>query len=896
LPPAIKLRPIWQKGNHMKQSNNHWKHALIILSMIIFLACTQDDSSNTWDINWKTMSRGNIPEKQDSFDSLSEINDSPEPPVIQRHHSNFIKAPHLIQTKWHQHYPFNKALPMINGRRVVVGCVNIALAQLMYYYQHPLHGHGVVHHSWQGQSLTAVLDRRLYWDKMPLSITPDTPNYAIDELAALIRDISVINQTQFGIGPNDQSGAAFDMNRFISHFGFSSAMKQITSDQRNFFSIIDHELDAKRPILISLQGQPIDHMAIVDGKMDQNGVTLYHINMGWGGQHDSFYDLSRPIVLESLSNQKSIGQSYHFTGYLTLYYPIQPCNQETCSLNNLETHDQIRGHHIQGRFDSATDQDRYDNILLKGHTVIQGDRGYANQAFYIQIYDQFYQLLGSSSPRSKLIQYDFDPGTYHFIVTLCQNQQQSMHCYELTPGYSKYDVRINTSMLTSSEKKDIANDTGPPIIVNELTDIILPRNFNNHIIRINAFHPMGLPVEISVQPDSFNHGIKAAMNDHFLIISNQHKGHVLDTTLYVTATSNEISTRVDFNVMFSGKRIWFGKNIDIPGKFNGQDDQNTHRIILDKGCRISGYNGFMNQAFYMKILDKNGNTIVNATDQEMAYEFDRGIYQIQTALKIENKQRTHKGHSISTRYYQYQPGLGDQYVIHAWCPEFSHDLDLLSLDNTDSGPIFTKTFSPLILSADFSAFSIPVNVIDPDGDPIHLRTGSDHPDIETRIKDNMLEIIPHSPAIGIKAVIRISATANHKQNETSFVIYTAKHRIEMGKQFEIKGFFSDQDDMNVHPALLYGDCQITGFNGFKNQAFFIEILDNQNQTIMPATDYGIQNYFKGLFYIKTRLKSGARYFPYIVDKSDQYTISVSCPDSDMNEDTIDFYLSPFLQE
>jgi hypothetical protein len=878
----------------MKRTIKKIQKTIIFLFILIFLACTQDDSSNAWEFNWEPMTKNAIPEKK-SLNSLPENKKQYNPPVRSQP-SYVFDAPYLIQTQWHQHYPFNKALPMINGRRVVVGCVNIALAQIMYYYQHPLHGHGVVHHQWQNQSLTAVLDRRLYWDKMPSIITPDTPNYAIDELAALIRDISVINRTQFGIGPHEQSGAAFDMNRFISHFGFSSDIQQITSEKRNFSAIIDREIDAKRPVLISLQGQPIDHMAIIDGKMKRNGKTLYHINMGWGGQHDRFYDLRRPIVLESLSDQRSIGQTYRFTGYLTIYYPIKPCAQKTCSLNNLEAHDHIRGYHIQGRFDSTTDQDRYENIMLKGHTVIQGDRGYANQAFYIQIYDRFHQLIGSSSPRSKAIQYDFDPGIYHFVVTLCKNQQESMHCYELTPGYTQYDVRINTSMPTSSEKQAIANDTGPPIIVNDLTDIILPRNFNTHIIRINAFHPMGLPVEIAVTSDSNNHGVKAVMNDHFLIIKNRHKAHVSDTKLYVTATSNNIRTRVDFNIMFSGQRVWFGHHIDIPGKFTSQDDQNTHRIILEKGCRLSGYNGFMNQAFYMKILDKQGKTMVDATDQEMEYYFDRGIYQIQTALKVESTKQTSSGHSISTRYYQYQPGLGDQYVIHAWCPEFSNDLDLLSQDNTDSGPVFQKTFSPLILGPNFKTFKIPIDVIDPDGDPIHLSTGSDHPDIETRIKNQQVEIIPHSPAIGVKAVIRVTAIANHKQIQTEFVIYIASHRIELGKQFEVKGLFSDQDDTNLHPVLLSGDCQIFGNNGFKNQAFFIEIRDKQNQIVMPASDYGIRNYFNGLYYLKTQLKSGSRYFPYIKNNSDQYTISVSCPDSDMDENFIDIYLSPFLHE
>jgi hypothetical protein len=868
----------------MKKLNNKCQKVLTFLCILILLACSQDDSSNAWDFNWEPSSQKNTFSKKKSI----QIEEKSKTPV-RKQRSYADEGPYLIQTKWHQHYPFNKALPMINGRRVVVGCVNIALAQIMYYYQHPLHGHGVVHHDWNGQSLTAVLDRRLYWDKMPLRITPDTPNYAIDELAALIRDISVINQTQFGVGPYAQSGAAFDMNRFISYFAFSSDIQQVTSEKPNFFAIIDRELDAKRPVLISLEGQPINHMAIVDGKKKRFGKTLYHINMGWGGQHDSFYDLSRPLVLKSLSEQQSIGQTYRFTGSLTAYYPIKPCKQVTCSLNNLEVYDRISGHHIQGQFDSETDQDRYDNILLKGPTVIQGDRGFSNQGFYIHIYDRFHQLLGSSSPSSKAVQYDFDPGVYHFIVSLCQ----TTNCYERTPGYTQYDVQINTNTLTSLEKKDIANNTGSPIIVNELTDIILPRNFNQHTIRINAYHPMGLSVEKTVTIDSAKHGIKAVMNDHFLEITNRHTGHVSDSTLSVIATSNNISTRVDFNIMFSGKRVWFGRHIDIPGTFTSQDDQNTHRIILEKGCRLSGYNGFMNQAFYMKILDKQGETLVNATDQEMEYSFDRGIYQIQTALKVENKQQTYQGESISTRFYQYQQGLGDQYVIHAWCPEFSYDLDLLAQDNTDSGPIFQKPLQPMILSPDFKAFSIPIDVIDPDGDPIHLSTGSDHPDIETRINKQMLEIIPHAPAIGMKAVIRLTATANHKQNKTSFVIYIARHRIDLSKQFEIKGVFSDQDDINTHPVLLSGGCQISGNNGFSNQAFFIEVLDNQNQTIIPASKYKIQKYFNGLYYLKTQLKNGGRYFHYNENIS-QYTISVLCPDSEMDENRIDMYLSPYL--
>ncbi|ETR73060.1 MAG: hypothetical protein OMM_01239 [Candidatus Magnetoglobus multicellularis str. Araruama] len=659
----------------------------IVLSMILLCACTQEEK---WDMHWE-QSSGNAFQSMDVSASL------PDTQIVRaattrKKQSTGIKGDYLLKTNWHQHYPFNKALPMINGRRVVAGCVNIALAQIMYYYHYPLQGNGVVHHSWKGQYFTAVLNRRLYWNKMPLTITPDTPNYAIDELAALIRDISMINQTLFGSGPYEQSGAAFDMNQFVFHFGYSREIQQTSSNNPEFFHIIDHEIEARRPVLISIHGQPIDHMAIIDGKTVHNGQTCYHVNMGWGGQHNRFYDLSRPITLESISDQRSIGQTYRFTGHMTLYYPIKPCDKKTCSSNNLEPHDHVSGNQIQGQFDFRTDKDRYENILLKDTTVIQGDRGYANQAFYIEIYDQFHQLLSSSAPDSKAIQHDFDPGIYHFTVSLCQSNQQSMHCYELKPGYAQYTIRISTGVITPDEKLSIANDIGPPIITNESTDIILPRNFTKHIIRMDAFHPMGLPVALSVASDTKSPGIDAYMNDHFLIITNQHQGHLKSTKLSVTAHTNGIRTQADFNIMFSGQRVWFGKTIDIPGEFKNQESQNIHRLILEDRCRLTGYNGFMNQAFYMQIMDKQGKRIVGPNDREIDRYFDRGIYHIQTSLKIERRQQTQGSQKISTRYYEYQKGLGDQYVIHAYCPDVNYDLDLLAQDNTDSPPQFQKNF------------------------------------------------------------------------------------------------------------------------------------------------------------------------------------------------------------
>ena len=862
---------------------------ICLCGLFCIVACTGDDTQNGWDVNWNqpqtTPSPPSIIKKKPTFPSVEKKIVRQKKIIPQTINTSF-----LIQTQWHQHYPFNKALPMINGDRVVAGCVNIALAQLLYYHQHPLHGHGIVHHQWENQTFTAVLDRRFYWDKMPLTITPNTPDYSIDEMAALIRDISMINQTQFGIGPYEQSGAAFDMTRFVTHFGFSDDIHQTLSDDPQFFEIINQELDARRPVLISIQGKPIDHMAIVDGKTQRNGTTLYHINMGWGGQHNRFYDLRQPIVLESIAAQQSIGQTYRFSNHFIVYAPIKPCKKDSCMPNNLEKNDVISGNKINGLFDTKTDQDKYENIVLNGVTIIQGDRGYSNQAFYIHIYDRFHQLMASFAPESKATQYEFEPGIYHISASLCQNKSQAIHCYELTPDHAQYHIQINTGVMSDDEQMEIFSNIDPPVFQRELTDIILPRNFTKHIIRIDAFHPMGLPVTLSVESDAYRTGIHTRMDDHFLVITNRKEQNNSSAKIIVTAETNGMKTQAAFNLMFSGKRVWFGKIIDIPGKFTHQDSRNTHRIILENNCRLTGFNGFMNQAFYFAVYDKAGRVIVPPTDQPIDQYFDRGIYQIQTALKIEYREETIQSKTISTNYYQYQKGVGDQYVIHAYCPYFNHDQNLLFQDNEDSPPVFQKELNPIIIGRKAKPFHIPIDVIDPDGDEITLSAGSDHPDIEVRINEKLLHIIPHSPDIKTRAMIIISATANQRQTNKKFTIFVAEYGVSLGKNVELSGVFANQDDTHFHPVILSGDCQISGFNGFNNQAFFNEVLDKNKQIVMPASDHDIINHFNGFYYIKSSLSGRSKYFPYVMGKSDQYTVSVSCPNADFDDRDIEYFL------
>jgi Peptidase C10 family/Secretion system C-terminal sorting domain len=60
-------------------------------------------------------------------------------------------------------------------------------------------------------------------------------------------------------------------------------------NQNNWISILKNELDNKRPIQYQGQGNGGRHSFIIDG---YDNTSFFHINWGWGGQADSYYQIN----------------------------------------------------------------------------------------------------------------------------------------------------------------------------------------------------------------------------------------------------------------------------------------------------------------------------------------------------------------------------------------------------------------------------------------------------------------------------------------------------------------------------------------------------------------------------------------------------------------------------
>ena len=207
-------------------------------------------------------------------------------------------APLLGSIQWNQMTPYNNMCPKYNGSdRSVTGCVATAMAQVMMYYQHPktLQTDIPAYVSRTNHlSIPQINKGESYdWDNMlPQYASYEPLNYTDAQAAAvakLLYHCGVACEMDYG----PSSGANVTPGILSTYFGYDSDLMQDVN--RDVFTlaewsqIMDKELTAKRPILYSGQSSDGGHEFVCDGT-DGNG--LYHINWGWGGYQDGYFDVT----------------------------------------------------------------------------------------------------------------------------------------------------------------------------------------------------------------------------------------------------------------------------------------------------------------------------------------------------------------------------------------------------------------------------------------------------------------------------------------------------------------------------------------------------------------------------------------------------------------------------
>lgn len=204
-------------------------------------------------------------------------------------------APLLGGIKWNQTEPYNNRCPLYDGtNRSVTGCVATAMAQVMMYHQYPKELKATIKAyitKSKGIEIPAINSGETYdWDNMlPDYSQSDYTSAQADAVAKLMYHCGAAVEMNYG----PSSGANVTPAILATYFGYDADLMQDLTRTcftlQQWMTLIDNELKAKRPILYSGKSSDGGHEFVCDGS---DGKGLYHINWGWGGYQDGYFDLT----------------------------------------------------------------------------------------------------------------------------------------------------------------------------------------------------------------------------------------------------------------------------------------------------------------------------------------------------------------------------------------------------------------------------------------------------------------------------------------------------------------------------------------------------------------------------------------------------------------------------
>lgn len=211
--------------------------------------------------------------------------------------SQVLQEP-LLATHWSQWKPYNLLCPAVTngmegyGGRAPVGCVPVAMGQVLRYYSWPASGTGGdsfadTNGACQG-TYSAGWTNAIPWEAMKdtYEITCEESPDLVNPVAELMAHLGVAAEMDY-----EANGSASDVltlaRKVVSHLNYTIG-DWVKAGNSRFSEILEAEIGARRPVIINLLTDS-GHTAVADGLAADGAVKYVHLNFGWGGKNDGWY-------------------------------------------------------------------------------------------------------------------------------------------------------------------------------------------------------------------------------------------------------------------------------------------------------------------------------------------------------------------------------------------------------------------------------------------------------------------------------------------------------------------------------------------------------------------------------------------------------------------------------
>jgi hypothetical protein len=215
-----------------------------------------------------------------------------------------------IETQWHQNSPFNDLCPidLDSGERGVAGCPAVAMAQILNYHKtindvsfndsdDYTHNYGQRfridddHETYGFPSFPELDD---YLDTIQTHFDQDTPLTDTDKAALIFACGTAATQVY-----SPQGSGTFGVSQaFDAYEKFNcQQIELLTSEDQDLYDRIIQNIKTGLPVHLAIVNEAWNsgHNLIIDG---YNTNDYYHLNFGWSGSYDGWFDLPDELPFE----------------------------------------------------------------------------------------------------------------------------------------------------------------------------------------------------------------------------------------------------------------------------------------------------------------------------------------------------------------------------------------------------------------------------------------------------------------------------------------------------------------------------------------------------------------------------------------------------------------------
>lgn len=201
----------------------------------------------------------------------------------------------LTTSKWGQSYANDGHCPGYNSlassnigcacNHCSIGCVAIAMAQIMYYWKHPLNKGFYTYYDWCFMKDELIADNG------------DNPTFAKEQEAISRLTYACAESVGMSYCSNNCGSGAFTTNAvvpLIYNFGYhedADYRRKWWYNNTTWKNFIKSDLDNRQPIIYRGEGSG-EHAFICDGYDERNDGDYFHFNWGWYGAYfDEWFTL-----------------------------------------------------------------------------------------------------------------------------------------------------------------------------------------------------------------------------------------------------------------------------------------------------------------------------------------------------------------------------------------------------------------------------------------------------------------------------------------------------------------------------------------------------------------------------------------------------------------------------